>query len=107
MLNFDRKARERNVMRILRSLCDELNHEQNVFIADVDEMHLNEGFGYKLAISTTGIAEVTQSAKIEMFYALHNYMQDMLSYLFNKHVDISAFSDDDAMTMEFQVVSMF
>lgn len=106
MFKFDGETRRHYVLSNVNELRDEVNKEQSNFIASTEEMHLNEGFGYKLKVCLKD-ANDKSALKIEMFYALHNYIQDMLNYMFNKHIDVSAFMDDNELTLEFQVVSSF
>lgn len=105
MLKFDDESRRRYVLNTVNALCDEVNAEQDNYVAAVKEMHLNDGFGYALNVKPAD--DNASAAKIELFYVLHNYIQDMLNYLFNNHIDVSIFSDECALTLEFQVVSAF
>jgi len=106
MFKFDGETRRHYVLSTVNALRDEINTEQSKFIASTEEMHLNEGFGYKLIVKPNE-ANDAHASNIEMFYVMHNYIQDMLNYLFNKHIDVSAFIDDNELTLEFQVVSSF
>lgn len=106
MFKFDGETRRHYVLSNVNALRDEINKEQSYFSASTEEMHLNDGFGYKLVIKQKDADDIT-APKIEMFYALHNYIQDMLNYLFNKHIDVGASADDTAFELEFQIASAF
>lgn len=105
MLKFDSESRRHHVLSILNMLREEVNIEQSKFNAVIEEMSLNDGFGYKLKVTQRD--ELSSAAKLELFYVLHNYIQDMLNYMFNGHIDVSSFSNSEVLELEFQIVSAF